>query len=78
MASESRMVRWEFLLETAKEIEALEAKVKELDERELALINSIAEFLKGSGVSSSEIMAKAVTERFIKMAGRQELTTDKG
>jgi len=56
----------------------LTEKLKESDQREIELINRISKFIKESGFSFSETMSKAVTERFIKMGGRHQLTTNRG
>ena len=54
MSSESRVVRWEFLLESAKEIESLEdenkllkAKVKTLEEKSNPYLKNYADAVDG-------------------------------
>lgn len=61
-------------IQAADKIESLEKRLKELDERELALINRISEFLSNSGFRMADIMARAVNERFIETGGRHQLT----
>ena len=81
MASESRMVRWEFLLETAKEIEALEAKVKELEldkQRAIEMLKKKLDFIK-CGIATNYSGNPYEDKRYIEVFNLvNELTTDKG
>ena len=45
---------------------------RDIDRKEVELINRISDFVRGSGFSMREEIARAIIERFIKMGGRNE------
>jgi hypothetical protein len=64
--------------ELEKGHEADARQINYLDQREVELINKIAEFVKGTKFGVADVLASSIAERFIKMGGRHQLTTNRG